>query len=103
MKKTSVSRTKAAGKQAHDHPHEPGRCLDILRQLSAYIDDELPSDICGELRRHFGACPNCEVFVASLRETVTLCRHRPTPPLSAAERAALRQDILRAAQSGAPR
>ena len=100
MKKPSASRPKTVNKPAHDHPHEAGRCMDILRQLSAYIDDELPSDICQELRRHLGDCPNCEVFVASLRTTVTLCRHRPTPPLSATERAAMRQEILRAAQTG---
>ena len=77
--------------------HAPGehRCLDILRQLSAYIDDELPEDICAELRRHLGACPNCEVFIGSLRDTVTLCRHHQPPPLSAYERAQLRQQILR--------
>jgi anti-sigma factor RsiW len=78
--------------------HEPGerRCLDILRQLSAYIDDELPEEICTELRRHLGACPNCEVFIASLRDTVKLCRQHQPPPLSTYERARLRQEILRA-------
>jgi anti-sigma factor RsiW len=78
--------------------HEPGegQCLDILRQLSAYIDDELPEDICAELRRHVGACPNCEVFIASLRDTVRLCRHHQPSPLSAHDRAKLRQEILRA-------
>ena len=81
-------------KHAHEHGEE--RCLDILRQLSAYIDDELPEDICAELRRHVGACPHCEVFMASLRETVTLCRHHEPPPLSAHDRAQLRQEILRA-------
>ena len=85
-------------KKRHDHGER--RCLDILRQLSAYIDDELPQDICAELRRHFGACPNCEVFIASLRDTVNLCRqHQPPPPLSAHDRARLRQEILRAWKS----
>jgi anti-sigma factor RsiW len=64
--------------------------------LSAYIDDELPEDICAELRRHLGACPNCEVFIASLRGAVTLCRHHQPPALSAQDRARLRQDILQA-------
>jgi anti-sigma factor RsiW len=73
--------------------------MDILRQLSAYIDDELPSEICRELRRHLGACPNCEEFIASLRQTVTLCRHSQPPQLSANDRAALRQEILRATQT----
>lgn len=78
------------------HQTGEGRCLDILRQLSAFIDDELPEDICAELRRHIGACPHCEVFIASLRDTVKLCRHHQPPPLSAHDRARLRQEIYRA-------
>jgi anti-sigma factor RsiW len=78
------------------HQHGERRCLDILRQLSAYIDDELPEEICAELRRHLGACPNCEVFISSLWDTVKLCRQHQPPPLSTYERAHLRQEILRA-------
>ena len=87
------------------HPHQPGegRCLDILRQLSAYIDDELAEDICAELRRHVGACPNCEEFIASLRDTVTLCRHHQTPPLSSQDRARIRHNILQAWKPEGPR
>ncbi len=77
-------------KQAHGKAH----CLRILRQLSAYIDDELSGDICHEIRRHLGACPNCETFVTSLRQTVSLCRHSPSPTLSAASRALMRKKIL---------
>ena len=76
------------------HTHGQGHCLDLLRQLSAYIDDELPSDICGEIRQHLGACPNCEVFIASLQHTVTLCRHRPAPQLTSTERMNMRRAIL---------
>ena len=98
MKKSARSRHSPPS--PHDHQHGEGRCLDILRQLSAYIDDELPSDICAELRRHVGACPNCETFIASLRDTVKLCRNHQTPPLSAQERAMLRQEILQASKVG---
>lgn len=77
-------------KQTHGKAH----CLRILRQLSAYIDDELSGDICDEIRRHLGACPNCETFVTSLRQTVSLCRHSPAPTLSAASRAVMRKTIL---------
>jgi hypothetical protein len=41
------------------------------------------------------------VFVESLRHTVTLCRHRPTPTLSPADRQTLRENILRAARAQA--
>lgn len=83
------------------HAHGDRRCLDILRRLSAYIDDELPEDICAELRRHLGACPNCEVFIASLRDTVKLCQQHQPPALSAYDRAQLRQEILRTWKPGA--
>jgi anti-sigma factor RsiW len=81
------------------HQHEKGRCVNILRELSAYIDDELSGDICREIRRHLGACPNCEDFVASLRDTVLLCRHSPAPALSSADRARMRAKILKTAQT----
>jgi anti-sigma factor RsiW len=87
------------------HAHQAGerRCLDILRQLSAYIDDELAENICTELRRHVGACPNCEEFINSLRDTVTLCRHHQTPPLTSQDRARLRHNILQAWKLQAPK
>jgi len=96
MKRKKVSaRKRTSSAVKHEHRAGEGRCLDILRQLSAYIDDELPQDICAELRRHIGACPNCEQFITSLRDTVRLCRHHQPPPLSAFDRARLRQEIVR--------
>lgn len=94
---TSGQRARASMTR-HQHDHGKSKCLGILRQLSAYIDDELAGDICQEIRRHLGACPNCEVFVASLRQTVSLCRHSPTPSLSTVDRGLMRQKILKAAQ-----
>jgi anti-sigma factor RsiW len=95
-KKTSAPK-KQSGPSSHRDTQGQGHCMDLLRQLSAYIDDELPSDICREIRRHLGACPNCEVFVASLQHTVTLCRHRPAPQLTSVERMNMRHAILDAA------
>ena len=98
-KKTAAPR-KRSRLSSHHHTHSEGRCVDLLRQLSAYIDDELPSDICREIRRHVGACPNCEVFIASLQQTVTLCRHRPAPQLTSADRMNMRRMILDAVSAG---
>lgn len=103
MTKKKPARTSRGRSTTHRHQPGEGHCLDILKQLSAYIDDELSSDICSELRRHLGACPNCEVFVASLRQTVTLCRHSQAPQLSARDRAEIRREILQAAKPGARR
>ena len=97
-KKTSAPK-KRSGPSSHRHTHGQGHCVDLLRQLSAYIDDELASDICREIRRHLGACPNCEVFIASLQQTVTLCRHRPAPQLTSVDRMNMRHAILDAANA----
>jgi anti-sigma factor RsiW len=98
-KKKTVPPKKRSGTSSHGHTHGQGHCLDLLRQLSAYIDDELTSDICREIRRHLGACPNCEVFIASLQHTVTLCQHRPAPPLTSVDRMNMRHAILDAANT----
>jgi anti-sigma factor RsiW len=97
-KKTAAPR-KQSSPSSHGHSHRQGDCMDLLRQLSAYIDDELPSEICAEIRRHLGACPNCEVFIASLQHTVTLCRHRPAPRLTSVDRKNMRRAILDAANA----
>ncbi len=79
--------------------HGKAHCLKILKQLSAYLDDDLPREICEEIRRHLGACPNCEEFITSLRQTITLCRHHPVRPLSPTAKVRLRRQILKVAAS----
>lgn len=98
MAKRAAAGTTPKSVSASTHTHGKRRCVAILKQLSAYLDDELPGDICSDLRRHLGACPNCEEFLTSLRQTVTLCRHQPAPALSSAERARMRANILRTAR-----
>ena len=95
-KKTTAPKKRS---RLSSHTHGQGHCIDLLKQLSAYIDDELPADICREIRRHLGACPNCEVFIVSLRHTITLCRHRPAPQLTSVDRMNMRRAILDAAQA----
>ena len=88
-KKKAATPKKKQAKPSSRHRPGQNHCLKLLRQLSAYIDGELPSDICREIRSHLGDCPNCEVFI--------LCRHRPVPPLKPADRAAMRRAILKKA------
>jgi anti-sigma factor RsiW len=97
VKRSASKRRRHSSKTRHRHTHGTSRCLRILRRLSAYIDDELSASICQEIRRHLGACPNCETFVMSLRQTVSLCRHSPAPTLSTADRALMRAKILKTA------
>lgn len=85
---------------AHSHHgHSKAQCIKVLQRLSAYLDDELSVSICKEIRKHMGACPNCEVFVTSLRQTINLCRRADVPSLSPSAKARLRREILRAIRS----
>ncbi|GMV49845.1 hypothetical protein FBQ96_07000 [Nitrospirales bacterium NOB] len=93
-------RTYSGTRKPTPHQHHGKRnCVKILQRLSAYLDDELSGDVCNEIRAHLGDCPNCEVFLDSLRQTVRLCQHRPSPALSSRDRANLRREILKAATS----
>ena len=75
------------------HRHSKAGCVKILRRLSAYLDDELTADVCKEVRAHMGACPRCELFLDSLRQTISLCRHFDAAPLSPAKKLQLRREI----------
>ncbi len=54
--------------------HHPESCQDVLALLSDYVDFELPRAACGEVERHLAGCPACLEFVASLRDTIAMCR-----------------------------
>jgi len=97
-----TARIPQTSRQTHAQPlhphagHSKTHCLKILRRLSDYIDAEVTTDVCKEIRKHLGACPNCEVFLTSLRQTVSLCRHVESRPLSTALKSRIRRTVLHA-------
>ncbi len=46
------------------------RCRSLLGQLNAYLDGELPADLCTALETHLAACPDCRVVVDTLSQTI---------------------------------
>jgi len=78
------------------HRHSKAGCVKILQRLSAYLDDELTTEVCKEVRAHVGACPKCELFLDSLRQTISLCRHFEASPLSPSKKLQLRREIQKA-------
>ena len=78
------------------HRHSKAGCVKILQRLSAYLDDELTTEVCKEVRAHMGACPKCERFLDSLRQTISLCRHFDASPLSPSKKLQLRREIQKA-------
>jgi anti-sigma factor RsiW len=56
-----------------EHRHQ-GICLEIVDQLSDYIDGELEDSLCSELEAHLAECPDCRVMVDTMRKTIILYR-----------------------------
>lgn len=83
--------------QGHRHrAHSKAHCLKILKELSSYLDDDLARNLSRKVTKHLETCANCEDFVASLRQTIILCKHSATASLSPAAKARLRGQILKA-------
>jgi anti-sigma factor RsiW len=49
-------------------------CRDTIDLLLEYLDGGLEPEVRARLEAHLGGCSPCEEFLASYRETPTLCR-----------------------------
>jgi RNA polymerase sigma-70 factor (ECF subfamily) len=58
----------------HDHK----QCRELFKRLSEYIDDELDRTHCEEIEKHLEQCPPCQACLATLKQTVALCREMKT-------------------------
>lgn len=61
-------------------------CKDLFAALSEYLDADLPAGDCAAIEAHIADCAPCVKFVASLKQTVRLCKDcgpaAELPPLS---------------------
>lgn len=69
------------------------RCLDLLAELSSYIDGELSAARCRQIERHLEACPCCDDLAARLRRAVLVCRQAGQRQLPRAVRQRARERI----------
>ena len=99
QRRGASTRRPAARRPAQGHrrrAHSKAHCLKILKELSSYLDDDLARNLSRKVTEHLETCANCEDFVASLRQTIILCKHSATASLSPAAKARLRGQILKA-------
>lgn len=47
-------------------------CLEVIQELSNYIDDDLNADLRAQLAAHLSACAHCIAIYDGLRNTITL-------------------------------
>lgn len=69
----------------HDH-HSREECLALFDKLSAYLDGELDTATCDEIRQHAEECIACRACIDTLKQTVALCQgledETPSPDFS---------------------
>jgi anti-sigma factor RsiW len=73
----------------HDHQ----KCRELFERLSEYIDDELDAANCDAIDAHLQDCPPCQSCLATLQQTVALCREMKTSAMPEAASQRLRAMI----------
>ena len=74
-------------------PTRRRHCLDLLGQLSDYLDGELSPSRCRAIERHLDDCACCGEVADSIRRAVAVCRQAGATKLPPAVRARARQRI----------
>lgn len=65
-----------------NHSHNSRlECKEMFAKLSEYIDNELDDITCKDIEIHMAGCPPCKVCLATLKRTVSLCKHIETKPV----------------------
>ena len=52
--------------------HMHRNCEELLGSLSAYIDGDLPPELCEELEKHLAGCNDCRVVLNTTKRTIDL-------------------------------
>ncbi len=76
-----------------EHQHSHTKCLQLFARMSEYIDNELDEATCREIERHISTCAPCQVCLATLKRTITLCKHLQEQPVPKDLRANLKRII----------
>jgi anti-sigma factor (TIGR02949 family) len=59
------------------------KCSDVISQISDYLDPEAAQELCADLETHFAECPNCRVYIDTVKKTISL--YRSETPLECPE------------------
>ena len=55
-------------------------CRGVIRELSGYLDGDLPSSLLSELEIHLKRCEDCRLIVDTTRKTIEIyCNAEPIP------------------------
>jgi anti-sigma factor (TIGR02949 family) len=58
-------------------------CREAIDQVVQYLDSEAAADLCRRLEEHLAGCPECRVYVDTVKKTILL--YRSETPLDCPE------------------
>jgi predicted anti-sigma-YlaC factor YlaD len=47
---------------------------DVYKQICDFMGEDLDAPACQEVAEHLANCPNCKVYLDTVKKTVTICR-----------------------------
>lgn len=50
-------------------PHQ-----DVYKQICDFMGEDLDAPACKEVAEHLEKCPNCKVYLDTVKKTVTICK-----------------------------
>lgn len=62
-------------------PEIPAHCLALFDLFSAYVDGELQGEERRKLEDHLQNCPKCRVCLATLTQSIRICKKVGTRPV----------------------
>jgi RNA polymerase sigma-70 factor (ECF subfamily) len=80
--------------------HKPGgHCRKMSSVFSRYLDRELQKTLCRKLESHLARCPDCRMYLDTMKKTITLYRSLESEPLPKATEKRLFATIRLASRS----
>jgi len=73
--------------------HDHHKCRELFEKLSEYLDNELDAANCDAIETHLQDCPPCQACLATLKQTVALCRELKASSMPEAASNRLRKTI----------
>jgi len=53
---------------------EKNECIDVLKNLCGYVDNDLSGKCCEEIEKHLRECESCRSEFENMEEVLNLCR-----------------------------
>ena len=69
------------------------KCREMYLHICENLDQDIDSPQCAAIKAHLEGCPDCQVFLDSLKKTIVLYRAVPSPKVPARARRELLRTI----------